>query len=130
MLTAQHLYVLEDNYDGTYETHFEFVLREVDDIRMKQDSADNGAVSVASLLITGILGALVGFILIGGNFLVFPSGSVYNKCYSVHEWFLREMAILGIRGRQRVYGGLHTAVPPKERSIDHDIDRKRDDRAA
>lgn len=72
MLTAQHLYVLEDNYDGTYETHFEFVLREVDDIRMKQDSADNGAVSVASLLITGILGALVGFILIGGEFPCVP----------------------------------------------------------
>lgn len=32
VLTRQHLYVLEDNFDGTYDTHFEFVLREVDDI--------------------------------------------------------------------------------------------------
>ncbi len=39
------------------------------------------------------------------------------------------MAILAIRGRQRVYGCilLHR---PKERSIDHDIDGERDDRTA
>ena len=32
VLTSQHLYVLEDNFDGTYEVHFEFVLREIDNI--------------------------------------------------------------------------------------------------
>lgn len=39
------------------------------------------------------------------------------------------MAILAIRGRQRVYGCilLHR---PKERSIDHDIDGERDDSTA
>ena len=38
------------------------------------------------------------------------------------------MAILGIIGRQRVYAILLNR--PKERSIDHDIDRKRDDSIA
>ena len=38
------------------------------------------------------------------------------------------MEILAIRGRQRVYGIL--LHRPKERSIDHDIDGKRDDSVA
>lgn len=65
----------------------------------------------------------------GADFLVFPCGNVYNKYNSVREWILRGMAILAIRGRQRVYGCilLHR---PKERSIDHDTDGKRNDRAA
>lgn len=96
VLTAQHLYVLEDNYDGTYETYFEFVLREVDDIRMQQDSSDNGAVSMASLLITGILGALVGSLPTGENqkkvkknFLVIsyhePQGEKHNIYFDVSQ---------------------------------------------
>lgn len=43
------------------------------------------------------------------------------------------MAILGIRGRQRVYERVYGCIllhRSKERSIDHDIDGKRDDRAA
>lgn len=39
-----------------------------------------------------------------GYFLVFHNGSVYNKYDSVHEWIFGSLAILGIRGRQRVYG--------------------------
>lgn len=35
VLTNQHLYVLEDNFDGTYETHFAFVLKEIDSIGME-----------------------------------------------------------------------------------------------
>lgn len=35
VLTNQHLYVLEDNFDGTYEVHFEFVLREIDSIEIE-----------------------------------------------------------------------------------------------
>lgn len=35
VLTNQHLYVLEDNFDGTYEVHFEFVLREIDSIEVE-----------------------------------------------------------------------------------------------
>ena len=35
VLTNQHLYVLEDNFDGTYEVHFEFVLREIDGIEIE-----------------------------------------------------------------------------------------------
>ncbi len=35
VLTSQHLYVLEDNFDGTYETHFAFVLREIDSIEIE-----------------------------------------------------------------------------------------------
>lgn len=34
VLTDRHLYILEDNYDGDYTTHFEFMLREIDDIRI------------------------------------------------------------------------------------------------
>ena len=72
VLTAQHLYVLEDNYDGTYETHFEFVLREIDDIRIEQEESDhyseNKAVSAASLIITEVVCALAGLIAVpGGN---------------------------------------------------------------
>lgn len=48
------------------------------------------------------------------DFLVFPRESVYNKCHSVREWIYGKMAILGIRGRQRVYG-LNTAAPPKRK---------------
>lgn len=51
----------------------------------------------------------------GYDFLVFLCGNVYNKCVSVREWILMEMAILAIRGRQRVYGWLHTAVSPKRK---------------
>lgn len=29
LLTGQHLYVLEDNFDGTYETHFTFPVRQI-----------------------------------------------------------------------------------------------------
>lgn len=38
-----------------------------------------------------------------GEFLVFPGRNVYNKYNSVCEWNLKGMAILRIRGRQRVY---------------------------
>ena len=64
-----------------------------------------------------------------GYFLVFRNGNVYNKYHSAHEWNFGRLAILGFRGRQRVYGCilLHR---PKERSVDHDIDRERNDRAA
>lgn len=63
------------------------------------------------------------------DFLVFPCVTVYNKCHSICEWISGTMAILGFRGRQRVYGCilLHR---PKERSVDHDIDRERNDRAS
>ena len=72
VLTAQHLYVLEDNYDGTYETHFEFVLREIDDIKIEQEESDqyseNKTVSAASLIITEAVCALAGLIAVpGGN---------------------------------------------------------------
>lgn len=72
MLTAQHLYVLEDNYDGTYETHFEFVLSEVDDVKIVQEKNDqysgNQTVSAASVVATGVICALAGLITVpGGN---------------------------------------------------------------
>lgn len=35
VLTDRHLYVLEDNFDGTYEIHFEFVLRKIDGIEIE-----------------------------------------------------------------------------------------------
>lgn len=34
VLTDQHLYILEDSYDGDYITHFEFVPGEIDDIHI------------------------------------------------------------------------------------------------
>lgn len=72
VLTTQHLYVLEDNYDGTYETHFEFVLREIDDIKIEQEESnqytENKTVSAASLIITEAVCALAGLIAVpGGN---------------------------------------------------------------
>ncbi|MDE5931924.1 MAG: hypothetical protein K2H40_05500 [Lachnospiraceae bacterium] len=42
VLTDQHLYILEDNYDGDYTTHFEFVLREIDDIRISGEAKGLG----------------------------------------------------------------------------------------
>ncbi len=72
VLTEQHLYVLEDNYDGTYETHFEFVLGEVDDVKIVQEKKDqysgNQSVSAASVVVTGVICALAGLIAVpGGN---------------------------------------------------------------
>lgn len=72
VLTTQHLYVLEDNYDGTYETHFEFVLSEIDDVRIVQEKNDqysgNQTVSAASVVVTGVVCALAGLITApGGN---------------------------------------------------------------
>lgn len=72
VLTTQHLYVLEDNYDGTYETHFEFVLSQIDDIKIVQEKndqySDHQAVSAASVVVTEVVCALAGLIAVpGGN---------------------------------------------------------------
>lgn len=64
VLTKQHLYVLEDNFDGTYEMHFEFVLDEIDDIVIEQQQSkkytNSQAASGAGELITGIACVLGG----------------------------------------------------------------------
>lgn len=45
VLTRHHLYVLENNFDGTYETHFEFVISEIDAVE-EQTYADNSKVNI------------------------------------------------------------------------------------
>ncbi len=42
VLAEQHLYILEDNFDGSYETHFEFVLKEIDDIFQETHQPETG----------------------------------------------------------------------------------------
>lgn len=37
-LTAQYLYVLEDNFDGTFETHFTFAVRQIREIAMVKNT--------------------------------------------------------------------------------------------
>lgn len=68
VLTRQHLYVLEDNFDGTYDTHFEFVLREVDDIVIQKETstvyADGGTGSLLTEVFTEVVGFLSGMIMI------------------------------------------------------------------
>ncbi|GFI03632.1 hypothetical protein AALA79_06045 [Lachnospiraceae bacterium 64-25] len=57
VLTDRHLYVLEDNFDGTYEMHFEFVLSRIDGIEIEtweqistgKDSKENLPVFAAIL---------------------------------------------------------------------------------
>lgn len=62
LLTGQHLYVLEDNFDGTYETHFAFPVRQI--IKMETEEIaklsgkpeeEDKAVSIAASLM-GLLG--------------------------------------------------------------------------
>lgn len=71
VLTKQHLYVLEDNYDGTYETHFEFVLSEIDDVKVEQEEKDqysgNQGVSMATVIATEVVCALAGLIAVPGG---------------------------------------------------------------
>lgn len=68
VLTAQHLYVLEDNYDGTYETHFAFVLGEIDDIKIVQEENEqhsgNQPVSLANAVITEVICAVAGMMVV------------------------------------------------------------------
>lgn len=71
VLTTQHLYVLEDNYDGTYETHFEFVIREIDNIEIEQEKADiysgDQSVSASTQILTAMIGLLAGALPTGGG---------------------------------------------------------------
>lgn len=71
LLTKQHLYVLEDNFDGTYETHFEFVVKEIDNIGIEQwedekPSVDRAA-SRSEQVVTGALCMLAGVIPVSGE---------------------------------------------------------------
>lgn len=62
VLTGQHLYILEDNFDGTCDTHFEFVLGEVDDMQIEKIQSSSGsglqpgAVSAFALEVVSVLG--------------------------------------------------------------------------
>lgn len=71
VLTKQHLYVLEDNFDGTYETHFEFVVKEIDDIGIEQWEDENASVdraaSLSEQVMTGALSMLAGVIAVSGG---------------------------------------------------------------
>lgn len=71
VLTKQHLYVLEDNFDGTYETHFEFVVKEIDDIGIErwEDEKPSGdrAALLSEQVVTGTLCMLAGVIPISGG---------------------------------------------------------------
>lgn len=73
VLTNQHLYVLEDNFDGSYETHFEFVLREIDAIDIERVSYNlnlkgNAGNQTGSYIISAVLGLI-------GGVLVMPDES-------------------------------------------------------
>ncbi len=83
VLTKQHLYVLEDNFDGTYETHFDFVLSEIDDIAVEKwtDKRNSGSTtdSVSNYVVSAILGLI-------GGMLITPSikqDTVTQKKYLV-----------------------------------------------
>lgn len=60
VMTDQHLYILEDNYDGNYTTHFEFVLREIDDIRISGEEKGLGKLrKVIVVLLKVISGSII-----------------------------------------------------------------------
>lgn len=42
VMTEQHLYILEDNYEGDYIIHFQFTLGEIDDIRITGEAKGIG----------------------------------------------------------------------------------------
>lgn len=71
VLTKQHLYVLEDNFDGTYETHFEFVMKEIDNIGIErwEDEKPSGdqAALLSEQVVAGTLGMLAGMIVVSGG---------------------------------------------------------------
>lgn len=66
VLTQQHLYVLEDNFDGTCEIHFDFVVREIDDVEIelhgKEKSSGNQAALLSKQLITAAACVIAGAI--------------------------------------------------------------------
>lgn len=72
-LTNQHLYVVEDNFDGTYENHFVFtlgVIKEIGMAKVEEDeslSYSEAQVSTKNFLIGSALGLLAGFVLIPGR---------------------------------------------------------------
>ncbi len=70
VLTKQHLYVLEDNYDGTFETHFDFVLKEIDDIEVKTETSyiqTGGGESTGTYLLSAVLGFFGGIVSLPGG---------------------------------------------------------------
>lgn len=71
VLTAGHLYVLEDNYDGTYEAHFSFPMSQLISLETEktEERTDEvgGRMSEAGQVASAILGFLAGFIVIPGK---------------------------------------------------------------
>lgn len=62
LLTKQHLYVLEDNFDGTYDTHFDFVLQEIDDIVIQKETSTTSSEGSSGSVLTEVATEVVGFL--------------------------------------------------------------------
>lgn len=100
VLTDQHLYVLEDNYDGTYEAHFEFVLREIDSIEIKKVTSEPGpsgpVASAANEILTAVVTFFAGVTILGGN----GAGKKEKKLIVLHyhnEWGIKDVICFNMR---------------------------------
>lgn len=73
LMTNQHLHVVEDNFNGTYQNHFTFTLAEIKEIGMaeveKYDSSCGSGeqMGLKNFVVSSVFVALAGLVLIPGK---------------------------------------------------------------
>lgn len=60
ILTERHLYVLEDNFNGTYETHFTFFMERIQALETEVKGGAYGKAALIEMIIRGALSIFKG----------------------------------------------------------------------
>lgn len=97
ILTKRHLYVLEDNYDGTYEIHFSFPITQIESVKTVVEKNSTECEVNYGPVITELIKAILSFI---AGFILLPQG---NKNAMQEKEFFKITYLDEMGKREAVY---------------------------